>query len=426
MIGKLTEILKECGADAWELQELKTEGWEFYFIRKKLDQNRVKKITDYRITVYKYSDDGKYFGSASAPVSPDETEENLRKTAEDLCYQASLVKNRPYKLNQPADAEKAEQKETDIAKISSDFIKAVNSIDETKTEDINSHEIFVSSIERRLITSEGIDITEKYPYSMCEVVINARNEKQEIELYRMFRSGTCDEKSLAEGIGRAMQFGRDRLKTEKTPVTGNIPVVLSTDDAVSVYTYFLERISTQAVYQKISDWQTGKPVAEGITGDRMNIRSVRYLPNSSANRLYDSEGAPIRDLQLMKDSVPCSLWGNRMTSQYLGLEDTFSVTNVIFEGGTAEEEEIRSGRYLEVVEFSDFQVDTVTGSIFGEIRLAYYHDNDMVKIVSGGSVSGTMRDFMKHMRMSKEMKQYNSYMIPALTRLENVTVTGAE
>ena len=68
----------------------------------------------------------------------------------------------------------------------------------------------------------------------------------------------------------------------------------------------------------------------------------------------------------------------------------------------------------------------MTGDIFGEIRLAYWHDGKKTVPVSGGSVSGSMHDFVKNMLMSEECVQYNNYRIPALTLLKNVTVTGAE
>ena len=45
---------------------------------------------------------------------------------------------------------------------------------------------------------------------------------------------------------------------------------------------------------------------------------------------------------------------------------------------------------------------------------------------TGGSVSGSMLDFVKDLHMSAEQAQYDSMRIPALTLLKNVTVTGAE
>ena len=116
-----------------------------------------------------------------------------------------------------------------------------------------------------------------------------------------------------------------------------------------------------------------------------------------------------------------------MFSQYLGLEDSFEISNWRVSGGSRSAEEIRSGKFLEIVEFSDFQVDAMTGDIFGEIRLAYYHDGTgAVTPVSGGSVSGNMRDNLEHMQMSKETRIYSNAEIPAVTRLENINIAGVE
>ena len=103
-----------------------------------------------------------------------------------------------------------------------------------------------------------------------------------------------------------------------------------------------------------------------------------------------------------------------------------SVAAATVSGGTRSEKELRQGRYLEAVEFSDFQVDSMTGDIFGEIRLAYWHDGETVTPVSGGSISGNMRDFIQEMYLSEEQTQYNNYLLPAVTKLCGVTVTGCE
>ena len=71
-------------------------------------------------------------------------------------------------------------------------------------------------------------------------------------------------------------------------------------------------------------------------------------------------------------------------------------------------------------------MDEITGDIFGEIRLAYLHDGDKTVPVSGGSISGSMNDFIRTMRMSSDSTQYDDMRIPSLTLLHDVTVTGAE
>ena len=66
----LLSKLKQSDADAWEVISTKTRGWEFYFIRKRLDQNRAKDIDEIEVKVYKKTDNGEEMGSAAASVPP--------------------------------------------------------------------------------------------------------------------------------------------------------------------------------------------------------------------------------------------------------------------------------------------------------------------------------------------------------------------
>ena len=77
-----------------------------------------------------------------------------------------------------------------------------------------------------------------------------------------------------------------------------------------------------------------------------------------------------------------------------------------------------------MVEFSDFQVDSMSGDIAGEIRLGYWHHDGEVTIVTGGSVSGSMNEAAKDMLFSAETKQYNNRIIPEITLLKNMRITG--
>ncbi len=420
-------VLKASGADAWEIVQTRTRGWEFYFIGHKLDQNRAKNVEHVKLKVYKLSEDGQSLGIASADVTPTETEEGLKKITKDLVYQASLVKNKPYKLNGPVPFEPIEISLKPLQEEAADFIKTMNGIAETETEYLNSFEIFTNQVERRLVNSEGIDITENYPTSMLDVVVNARKDDHEIELYRLYEAGSCDPAKIKHDIEELLQIGKDRLITVPTPPLEKIPAVFSTDDALEIYKYFLENLDAAYLVRGMSSFEIGKQIAENIEGDRITFESVRFLPGSPANFACDPEGAPIRDAVLIKDSVPMKFIGGRMFSQYLGLEDSFEISNWRVSGGSRSAEEIRSGKFLEIVEFSDFQVDAMTGDIFGEIRLAYYHDGTgAVTPVSGGSVSGNMRDNLEHMQMSKETRIYSNAEIPAVTRLENINIAGVE
>lgn len=435
----LKKLLDASAADDYEIEEIIESGWEFYFIKHRLDQNRAKDVTSLQVKVYKRLEDGKFLGSAIGTIPPTATEEEMKKLIDDLVYQAGLVKNPYYELNgleeaKGADTSNKEASDIDVQKISKDFIETFAAIPETDTEYLNSYEIFVSKKEKHFVNSRGIDIKMTYPVSLIEVVTNARKDSEradegghnEIELYRLYNRGTCDKEALTKDVTELLTMGKDRLDAVPTPHVKKAPLILSTQDAAVVFDYFFNRMNALYKYQGFSDWEIGKPIAEDVKGDQITLTALPVLPNSSRNFLFDEEGAAVKERVIIKENVPESYFGLRQFSQYLGLTDSSMVYNYRVEGGSKTAEELRTGPYLEVVEFSGFDCDPITGDIGGEIRLGYYHDGDKVTKVTGGSVSGSMREFVKELYLSKELRQYNDTLIPAVVRLEGATVAGIE
>ena len=426
-IEQIKELLEKSGAFAWRITQTKTRRWEFYFIRHDLDQNRSADIENFQITVFVKSEDGKGVGSASAEMGPDETFEYVELTIKDLLFQASLIKDAYYELKAPAIFPETEEKDVDLNRISADFMDTVKNLPETDEVFMNSYEIFVSDVKRRIVTSTGIDVTERYPVSLLETVVNARNSEREIEFYKLYDSGICMKNDLTTDLGKTFEYGPSRLVAEKTPSLGKADVVFSGEDAVRLYEYFKDGLDCAFIHMKYSSFRKGEPIAEGICGDKVTLKTLRTLDGSSMNMLTDPEGTPIEDRVLMEDDVPKAFHGGTKFSYYLGEKDTFIPGNYEVSGGSRSRDELLKGPVLECVFFSDFQVDTMSGDLFGEIRLAFLHEADgSVRPVTGGSISGNMKDFVKSMKMSADRSRYDNALIPTYTRLADVTVTGAE
>jgi PmbA protein len=425
--NEIIDILRNSGAYAWRITDTVTKGWEFYFIRHSLDQNRAKDIENIQITVFVKSEDGKSVGSASADMGPDETKEYVELTVKDLIFQAGLVKDAFYELKAPGDVTVNDNADIDLNKISADFIDTMKNLKEDDETYMNSYEIFVSSITRRIVTSTGIDVTEKYPVSLLETVVNAKNNEHEIEFYKLYDSGTCLKDEVSSDIAATMRHGKQRLVAEKTPNLGKMDVAFTSEDAVRLYELFKDGLDNAYLFMKYSPFKKGEEIAKDVKGDKITLKALKNLPGSSMNRETDEEGTPIRDLVLMKDNVPQAYHGGTKFSYYMGEKDSFIVSNYEVEGGTSKAADLLKGPVLECVFFSDFQVDTLSGDIFGEIRLAYLHEADgTVRPVTGGSISGNLKELLSDMKMSVERARYDNALIPACTRIANVTVTGAE
>ena len=427
MLYQIIDLLKASRADAWEITETVQDRWEFYLIRGALDQNRTVHVERFQVRVFRRSEDGRFLGSAAGEIPPTAGPEEIRRQLDHLLLAAELVRNPAYTLVQPAGCPEKQTSSEPVhpGEISASFFSALQQVPETETEDLNSVELFVSAVQKHFLNSEGVDVLTKYPSSMVEAVVNARREGREIELYRMYTSGTCDTDQLRRDLTGVLSFGQARLQAVPTPALGKADILFSTDAAREIYFWYADRMNAAYKYMKYSDWEVGRPVAACEGSDLLTLTAVPFLPNSSRNFAFDAEGAPIRETVQIRDNIAQAFLGSRQYSQYLGLDRSFQPGNLKVSGGREGAEALRFGNYLEPVEFSDFQVNPLTGDIAGEIRLAFWHHDGQVTPVSGGSISGSMNRFARSIRFSRETRQYDWLEIPAVTRLKDVAVTGA-
>ena len=93
--------------------------------------------------------------------------------------------------------------------------------------------------------------------------------------------------------------------------------------------------------------------------------------------------------------------------------------------GTAAFETLKKGPCLWAVDFSDFQMDEMSGHFGGEIRLAYLIEDGKVTPVTGGSVNGSILEAQKDMVFSTERYLTARYDGPYAVRLKDVSIAGA-
>ena len=424
MTDKIIELLKKSGADAWTVSDMVTEAWEFYFIKHELDQNRVRDVEHINVEVFRKLEDGKYLGSASDEIPPTATEAEAEKIIADLYQRAAYVKNPYYELNKKQVT--VESKDVDVEKTARDYIEALQQIPETSTEDINSYEIFVEKNTGRFVNSEGIDVTATFPVSKVEVIVNARNDDHEIELYRMYNAGTCDKELLVSELTKTLKYGKDRLIATPTPALNKAAVIFSPSEAKDIYFYIARQMLASLKYRGYSSYEIGKPIVEDVKGDKITLMALKELPNSSTNTPVDREGAEVHDMYIVRDNIPESYWGGCQFRYYMNVPDSFIASNFKVEGGSSSEAEIRQGKFLEVVDVSSMDVDVISGNFAAEIRLAYWHDGDKVTPVCNGSVSGSVPELLNNIKLSKELTQNDNFLVPSVLRIEDVTVAGIE
>ncbi|MFW6172847.1 MAG: metallopeptidase TldD-related protein [Elusimicrobiota bacterium] len=430
MLEKLKDILsKSKNIDGWKIVEDNVEDRELFFIKKKLDMNRAKKIRNFYLTVYKdFEENGKkYRGSAEVKVHPTMNDKEIEEVIDNSTYSAKFVKNPWYPIVKPVDEDSTDYNEDIVFEKLYSLAESLYSSDMYKEGWINSSEFFLNHIKRRIVNSHGVDCSYEKNRLFTEYVTTWKNkEKEEFELYWQILTSKFSEIFIRKRSNDSLLQTAYRANATTTPSDENIPVLISGNNMLSLISMFLAKASARMIYEKISTFSIGDNVqGEEIQGDTLSITIDPSIEGSYYSVPYDKDGLPLEKVNVIENGVIKRLWGSTRYSYYMNTEPTGSITNIFVEPGQISLDNLRSNKYLEVREFSDFQTDHTTGDFGGEIRLGWYCDGKNRIPVTGGSISGNLDDIKKDFLLSSETLTAKNYSGPFAIKLNNISISGS-
>lgn len=419
----ILEALKTLGIDIYCITETETESEERFYVRRELDQCRGTKTLDRRVMVYAPVEDGdrRKLGESPVQLPPDMDPGEMRAALERARYAASLAGNPWYELPKgkkeapvPATGGFAGKTLSESRQL---MEQALFAVPDSEDAFINSAEIFMRRVRRRVVNSNGVDVEyERYTVD-GEYVIQSLSP-QDVETHHTFFYTEPETEALRLDVEESMEVTKARARAVSAPETGEYALILSGEQIGEFMSYYLERANTAAVYQKFSDFAVGDNVqGEDIQGDRLNVELAAKTP-------YSAEGIAMRDRPLMENGVLKTLHGGARFSWYLGRTPIGEYSAVRVPAGRVPAEELRRGKCLHVLSFSDFQMDQFSGHFGGEIRLAILYDGETATPVTGGSVSGSILDAQKRLTFSRELYSGAGYEGPKGLRIEGVRVAG--
>lgn len=423
-MDKLINILKSSNVADYQIVQKETISHQAFFVEQKLDQHRINSVTHTTLTIYVDNEDKTKRGSSTKEIYQDETEDDIRQDIENMKFNALLAMNPYYPLveNQKHFEEKSK---IDLLDSLKNVVKAIQSIKNTETEKINSYEIFVNQNYIHILNSQNVNITYNQADEMVEIVINSLNKEHEVEVYHMIETGadqTTEE--IRNDILEVFKKANDRSKAIPAKKAEKVHVLLSGSDLKDFFNYFVDKINTQLIYGGNSCAKLHDQIQQGDDTDKISLKAVAKLPYSSLNVPYSREGTEASDYMILDNGKYVNYTGSQIYAHYLGLKNIPFAANYQVSGGSKTIEQMKKQPYLEIVQFSSFQVDIITGDFGGEFRLAYYYDGETVKPVTAGSITVNMNDILNHMYLSKETKQYNNWIIPQTIELFDVDVAG--
>lgn len=434
MISKLIKILSEIdNISGYKIIETKVDSGELFFVRKNLDMNRAKSVHNFSVTVYNDFIDNeiKYRGSSSTIIHPTLSDEEIVYKLKDASLAAGFVKNKYYPLAKPSNLATSNVEnnhsnpliETILPKISEAIYKA----DTFDKGFVNSSEIFLNKNYTRILTSEGIDVSYENYKGEVEFITDWKENNVNVELYRRFNFSELECDSITEMVYEQLKISQEKALATKTPALNRFTVLLTGSPVEEIFNFYYIQAGAQNVYNHISNAEIGKNLqGDHSKGDLVTITLDPALYNSTFSVPYDIDGFALKPIKIFENGVLMNYWGDIRHSYYLKVEPTGVIKNLVIEGGLHSIDEFKKEPYLELVAFSDFQMNAITGDFGGEIRLGWYFDGKETKAITGGSISGNIHEAQKHMYLSKELQKNNGFYGPKTIKFENISIAGIE
>ena len=424
MLNIIKEALKEAGISTWRINETETHSAELFFIRHALDTRRIKDVKKYAVTVFNdFEKNGKKMrGSSRMTFVPSQTKDEIAKGLKEAYFAASFVENPFYELPQKQNCDKSKS-ENAVSDISAEeaalkMSDAAFRADCCEKAFLNNIEMFAVKTNERIITSAGTDVSYS-TYSINGEFVTQCRQPEDVEIYDSFSYDKIDCEAFGAKVKAVLEQAADRATAKKELPTGEYDLILSDDKLEEILAYYVSRANVQMVFPGYSTWKTGDEIQSSpVTGEKLNITLLADEP-------YSSEGIPMNDRQLIKDGRLVSYYGGARLSYYLGVQPTGDYSVLRCDNGTVPFEEMKKTPYLYPVTFSDFQMDAMSGHFGGEIRLAYYFDGSRIRIVTGGSINGSITDCDGKLVFSKERYNSRTYHGPFAVKLKGVKAAGS-
>lgn len=423
-MDRIKEILKKCGVSVYRLTDTLTEAAELYFIKKKLDMPRFKKIEVIKAEIFRdFEEDGrKYRGSALIYLEQGLTDEEMEQKIKSAYFAASFVKNPFYELPAPSVSDlvlsSSDYRDMPLEEAAGKTAELFLSVESDDTAFINSAEIFVRRSRVRILDSKGTDVSYMRDVLRGELVAQCR-EPEDVEQYRQFSYTDLDLASLKEKLEEAVRDVRLRAAAEKAPKAGTCSVIVTGENLRELLKFYMARSESAMVYPGYSTWKAGDNVQGEVKGgEKLNLTLSSALP-------FSAEGIPMKDRPLIKDGTLCTIHGGSRFASYLGIEPTGSYEKILLDAGTMSLEDMRQTGALETVSFSDFQTDPMDGHFAGEIRLALKRgEKGEIIPLTGGSVNGSLLSSQGRLVFSTERCRDASYEGPLAVLIPDVRVAG--
>ena len=437
--GALAELPE---ADAWQATSVTEEQAQLYVIGEQVESRR--DVNTARIDVVLHNTHDPHAPDEPGPVSGSA---NVTLLANDITDRAmlfarlnyaatiaSLTDNQPYALPDappdgfPAVATTDPALEGDMrAAIAETMERLRAAVAGWSGIRLSSAELYATRAHRILRNHRGLTGHSRGTKVFLDFVLIAREDDREAEFHAEMERRRLADLTIERTVDAYATFARHSLHA-RPPRTFTGPVVLSGAALPEFFGPIVYNSSAQSQFQKVSRLRPGEYLSgEEPRGDRVTLVSDARRPYGLRTAPFDSEGVPAQTVAIVENGVFARPWADSRYAAYLGLTPTGSFANLTVSPGSWSLDELRAGAggpVYEIVAFSWFNPDTISGDFACEIKLGYRHDERGATPIKGGSLAGNVFTALADARLSRETYSDGDYFGPAAIRFASLSIAG--
>ena len=423
-MNKLIALLDaHSGIHDYKINHCRKEGCELFFVKGALETVRRTDNSDITVTVY-VDHDG-YRGHAQFPVYASTGEASLPALIDEAAARALLICNKPYEL--PQGEEAAFEVESNFKDISLELLAqrtadAVFAGDCLENGALNSVEVFISKRTEGVVNSHGVRCSQVRYEGMIETIPTYNAPGESVELYHSLRFSRLDPEALTEEMRKMMAQVKARYEATKPETPKQMPVVLNKLELNQLFFEIADQLDYATVYSQYSIFKIGDLIQKEGPGDPISMCMCGRAEGSAMSSAFDSDGLILGSRQIVESGRAAAYHGSNRFGQYLGEQPSGMMSCLKVETGTLDLAQLNQQPYLEILSMSGLQVDFYSDYIGGEIRLAYLHDGGSILPMTGISISGSLSEALRSIRLSGAHAVCGGYSGPEQALLDQLKI----
>jgi len=437
MLKKIIQALEgRSDLAGWTVREIRTRGAQYYLVPSGLEAVRNVSGEEYKVNLYcrgKAADGSETMGKGDVTILAGG---DIQAALNQAALVAGLVSNPPYSLPGPAPLPDVELSDPGLLadpqgsmQVLMGKIQAAGA--RTPGVVLTAGECFGEIHNIHLVNSRGVDVEQESTTTSIEFVLHASEGGVEVESFEEMTRRRPADLNVEAVIEERARLTLDTLHA-KAPSDWQGPVVLrgaalagfmSGDELNGGVLQYLS--SGEARYADITPWEVGKSVFRGeVHGDPFNLWANRALPFGTASDRFDAEGLPASRLHVVRDNLLANFSASQKYADYLGITASGEFGCVEVAPGPTPEADLLNEPYLEIIQFSWFNPDPITGDFATEVRLGYLVEGGRRTPFKGGQLIGNFMEALANVRWSAETLFHGMYFGPRTARFEGLKLAG--